>query len=115
MSFFARLSPFRAIRDLRMFLSQRRPYELGFLLLSVAITGVILVGFAKDSHFEKAYKPDIIYVKQWTLDRTDEQIRKQQIIDQVQIDKDTAERKRQEAALQAQWKRLDDKLNRWGI
>ena len=115
MTFFARLSPIRAIRDLRVFLGQRRPYELGFLVLSIVITGVILIGFAKDSHFEKAYKPDIIYVQQWKLDRTDEQIRTQQVIDQAKKDKDTAEIKRQQAALQAQWKRLDDKLNRWGI
>ncbi|WP_085808718.1 hypothetical protein [Sphingomonas sp. TZW2008] len=115
MNFFARMSPLRAVRDLRLFLAQRQPYELVFLLISILVTGVILIGFVKDSHIEKEYRPKIIYVQQWRLDRTDAEIRAQQAIDapikQKAIDD---ERKRREAR-QAQFKRIDDKLNQWGL
>ncbi|QNE32005.1 hypothetical protein F1C10_08680 [Sphingomonas sp. NBWT7] len=115
MNFFARMSPLRAVRDLRLFLAQRQPYELVFLLISILVTGVILIGFVKDSHIEKEYRPKIIYVQQWRLDRTDAEIRAQQAIDgpikQKAID---VERKRREAR-QAQFKRIDDKLNQWGL
>ena len=54
MQFFARLSPFRAVRDLRLFLHQRQKHELFFLFLSVFMTGLLLIGFAKDSKVEKS-------------------------------------------------------------
>ena len=47
------------------------------------ITALIIWAFFVDSHFEKAYKPNIIYFQQWTLDRTDEQIIAQQKIDEA--------------------------------
>ncbi|UVO51082.1 hypothetical protein M0208_11340 [Sphingomonas sp. SUN019] len=115
MQFFARLSPFRAIRDLRFFLHQRQPHELGFLALAIVVTGVILIGFAKDSHIEKTYRPNIIYVQQWRLDRTDEQIRAQQKVDQAKRDIEDAALEKQRAERQATFKRIDDKLNRWGL
>jgi len=115
MAFFTRFSPFRAIRDLRFFLAQRRPYELGFLALAIVVTGLLLVGFMTDSRVEKVYKPDIVYVQQWRLDRTDAQIRAQQKIDQPIKDKAIAEQKRREAETQAEFKRLDDKLEAWGL
>ena len=42
MQFFARLSPLRAARDLRLFFHTRERYEWGFLALSVAITNWLL-------------------------------------------------------------------------
>lgn len=115
MQFFTRLSPVRAIRDLRLYLHQRQPHELGFLALAVVLTGLLLIGFMKDSQVERVYKPDIVYVQQWTLDRTDDQIRAQQKIDQAKKDKDQAELKKRQAETQAEFKRLDDKLERWGL
>ena len=78
MQFFTRLSPFRAIRDLRLFLSQRQPYELLFLFLSIVITTLLIVGFLKDSRIEKPYKREIQYFQSWPADRSDEQIRADQ-------------------------------------
>ena len=115
MNFFSRLSPIRAFLDLRAYLQQRPPRELGFLALAIVVTGVLIVGLLKDSRIEKEYRPEIVYVKQWTLDRTDDQIKAQQKIDQVQIDKDKAEMDRLQAARQAEFKKLDDKLEKWGI
>ncbi len=115
MQFFARLSPFRAVRDLRLFLHQRQKHELIFLFIAIIMTSLLLIGFWKDSRIEKEYRPDIVYVQQWRLDRTDAEIRAQQAIDgpikQKQIDamnKALAER-------QAAFKRLDDKMTKWGL
>lgn len=115
MQFFARLSPLRAIRDLRFFLAQRRPHELGFLVLAILLTGIVLIGFAKDSAIQPVYRPDIIYVKQWTLDRTDAQIRAQQAIDEPIKQRKLAEERKRQAELQAEFKKLDDRLTKLGI
>lgn len=115
MTFIARLSPFRAIRDLRFFLSQRQPYELGFLALSILITTAVVAGFVQDSHIEKPYKKNIIYVEQWPVTRTNAEIVAQQKIDQVVRDKEKAEQLRREKELQAQFKKLDDRLKAVGL
>lgn len=115
MAFFARMNPIRAVRDLRLFLHQRQRHELVFLFLSVLLTGLLLIGFAKDSRVEKVYRPDIIYVQQWRLDRTDAEIRAQQAIDAPIKQKAIDEQKRREAELRASFKKLDDKLERWGL
>ena len=113
--FFARMSPLRAYRDLRAFLIGRGPQEVWFLLAAVAITLFFIYAFAKDSHVVKEYRPDIVYVKQWTLDRTDAQIVAQQKIDQVQRDRELAEVKKRQDATKAQFKKLDDELTRMGL
>ena len=116
MSFFTRLSPFRAVGDLRRFLAQREKYELGFFALSLAITGVVLFAFLRDANDIKTpYRPTIIYVQQWPLSRTDAQIRAQQKIDQYDKEKRAAAVQAQRAQLQAQYKKLDDKLKAMGL
>lgn len=112
---FSRLNPVRAVRDLRLFLSQRQPYELWFLVLSVVLTMLVLAGFMHDSWSPKEYKRDIIYVEQWRSDRTDAEIRAQQAIDAPIKAKRIAEQKRREEKLRAGFKQVDDKLNSWGI
>lgn len=115
MNFLTRLSPFRAIRDLRFFLAQRQPYELGFLALSMVVTTAIIAGFVKDSRVEKPYKKNIVYVEQWPLTRTNAEIVAQQKIDQVERDKEKAEQLRREKELQAEFKKLDDRLKAVGL
>lgn len=114
-AFFARMNPLRAYRDLRDFMVGRGPQEFWFLGAAVAITMFLIYAFVKDSHAVKAYKPDIVYVQQWKLDRTDAEIVAQQKIDQVQRDKDLAEVKKRQDATRAQFKKLDDQLNRLGL
>ena len=114
MQFFARMSPFRAVRDLRLFLHQRQKHELIFLFLSVILTGLLIIGFAKDSSVEKVYKPEIVYVQQWRLDRTDAEIRAQQAIDAPIKQKQMDEQKRRQEELRASFQKVDDKLKRWG-
>ncbi len=115
MAFFARFSPLRAINDLRVFLAQRQPYEVAFLFLAIIATTVILLGFVKDSSVEKPYKQDIVYVAQWSADRTDAQIKAQQVIDQAAKEKRMAELEAARARKQAEWKRLDDRLKAIGL
>lgn len=115
MHFFARMSPLRALRDLRLFLHSRHPYELGFLALAILVTGMVMIAFVKDSHVERVYRPDIIYVQQWRLDRTAAQIQAQQKIDQAKKDREEAELRREQARTQAEFRRVDDKLKSWGI
>lgn len=115
MQFFARMSPFRAVRDLRLFLHQRQKHELFFLFVSIVMTGLLLVGFAKDSKVEKQYRPDIVYVQQWRLDRTDAEIRAQQAIDGPIKQKRIEAHEKALAERQAAFKRLDDKMTKWGL
>lgn len=115
MNFFARMSPLRAVRDLRFFLQQRQPHELIFLVISVLATGLILIGFVKDSAIEKEYRPEIVYVQQWRLDRTDAQIRAQQAIDAPIKQKQLDEQKRVQDERRAAFKKIDDKLEKWGL
>jgi hypothetical protein len=115
MTFLKFFSPVTAWRDLRFFLATRKRHELGFLALSLVVTLLILVAFVKDSHFEKPYERNIIYVEQWPITRTDDQIRAQQKIDQAKRNIEKAELEKRRKAKQAEFKRLDDKLESWGF
>lgn len=115
MRYLARFSPIAAYRDLRLFLSHRQPHELWFGILAIVITAALLFAFVKDSHFERVYKPNIVYVQQWKADRTDEQIVTQQKADQPAIDKRKAEIEARQKKRRAEFKRLDDKLEAYGF
>jgi hypothetical protein len=115
MSVLRHFNMFRAVDDLRGFLRQRRPHELGFLLLSVALFGSILVAFTIDSHEERVYRPNIIYVEQWPASRTNAEIRAQQKIDGPIEAKRRADEEAQRKQTQEEFKRLDSKLKKLGI
>ncbi|UZK65279.1 hypothetical protein [Sphingomonas sp. M1-B02] len=115
MTFLRFFSPIHAARDLRFFLSQRKPHELGFVMLSLTLTGIILWMFVKDSHFERPYKREIIYVESWPLDRSLEQIRAQQAIDEPIRQARIAELEKKRKARQAEFKKVDDWLTARGI
>lgn len=115
MRYLSRMSPTRAFTDLRAFFAERGPIELGFLALSMLITLTLIYAFARDSSFEPEYRPDIIYVEQYTLNRTDAEITAQQKIDQAEKRKRMAEIERRAAERQAAFKRLDDKLKSYGL
>ena len=115
MTFFSRFNPLRAIRDLRAFLAQRKPYEVVFMGLAVAITWTVILVFARDTHVEREYKPDIIYVQSWPLNRSDAEIRAQQAKDLPAERARKAEIERRQKERQEKFKRIDDKLRSWGI
>ena len=109
------LSPLRAYHDLRLFLSHRRPHQWAFLALAVTLTGLWIWAFVHDSHFERPYRREIIYVQDWRLDRTDEEIRAQQKIDEAKRQKEQAELEARRARIQAEFKKLDDGMTAWGL
>ncbi len=104
-------SPVAAWRDLRFFLATRKRHELGFLALSLAVTALIIFVFFKDTNVQKPYERNIIYVEQWPITRTDAEISAQQKIDQAKrTHREGGARRSGEEAKQAEFKRLDDKL-----
>jgi len=115
LSFLRFLSPTRAYRDLRRYLQTRQRHQLWIMLACLVITWGVVFALIQDSRYEKEYHENIVYFQQWPANRTDAEIIAQQKIDgpKEQAAKD-AEAKRQ-ADEQAAYKRLDDKLKRWGI
>jgi hypothetical protein len=115
MRYFSRFAPVRAVNDLRVYLSQRRPYEVVFLVVAIMLTVTVIAGFVVDSHIEQPYKREIVYVQDWRADRSEAEIRAAQF-------RDMAVKTRRDAAIEkakvdrkASFKRLDDKLDKWGI
>ena len=107
MGFFSRFAPIAAYRDLRLFFSQRGPFELLFVAAALGVTSFLIYAFMKDSYVEKEYRPKIIYVEQWPADRTDAEIIAQQKIDAPIKAKALAEQKAREDAQRESFKRLD--------
>jgi hypothetical protein len=101
-------SPRALWADLRAFTSERRPHQWVAAALAVAIPIGILVLFVLDGRTNILPGPQLIYVESWPANRSDAEIKAQQKIDQAARDKANKER-------QAQFKRLDDKLERLGI
>ena len=109
------VSPFKAIRDLRMFLAQRQKHELIFAFLSVFLTVMLIVGFYVDSSFKTPWKRNIQYVESWPLDRSLAQIKAQQKIDQAKKKLLQAELDKRKAENMRQFKKLDKKLDDLGL
>lgn len=116
MGFLRSLSPFRALRDLRGYLLARPRHELVFLIAALIITWVMITFFAIDSRVAAPYRaPEIVYVEQWPANRSEAQILAQQKIDGPKEKAAQAALDRAQAERTAEFKRLDDKLKRWGI
>lgn len=115
MNFFRRMNPVAAIRDLRFFLAGRSRHELIFAFLAIFVTLAIVVGFMDNSGLEVPYKRDIIYVQSWPLNRSEQEILAQQKIDMAKKKVEDAQRARLEAQRRAEFKKVDDALDRWGI
>ncbi|MEG3176793.1 hypothetical protein U1872_11180 [Sphingomonas sp. RB3P16] len=116
MNFLRYISPLRAWRDMRTYIVTRRPHQLGFMGLALALTYVMVVGVIYESKIPpKPYHRDIIYVQQWRADRTDAEIIAQQKIDGVEQTRQANELKRLEAERRAQFKKVNDGLKAYGI
>lgn len=115
MQYLARFSPFRAIQDLRLFLAGRQRHELVFLFLSIILTTLLIAGFIKDSHIERPYKRDIQYFESWRADRSDVDIRAGQVRDMALRTKADVTLEKRQSDMKASFKRVDDKLTKWGL
>lgn len=110
------LSPTRAWRDLRHYVGTRRPHQLGFIGVALALTYVMIMGVLYESRIPpKPYHRDIIYVQQWRADRSDAEIVAQQKIDGVEQTRRETELKRLEAERRAQFKKVNDGLKAYGL
>lgn len=84
--------------------------------VALALTYVMIMGVLYESRIPpKPYHRDIIYVQQWSADRTDAQIIAQQKIDGVEQTRQANELKRLEAERRAQFKKVDDGLKSYGL
>lgn len=115
MNYFSRFNPFRAWRDLRDFLLGRGRTELIALAGAALVTSVMIGVFLRYSAPEVHRPPTIIYVRSWPLSRSDDDIKAQQKIDLVEQTKAQAEFDARQKKRQAQFKKIDDALRRWGI
>jgi hypothetical protein len=115
MQFFRRFSPLHAFRDLRFFLSQREPRDLGFLVAAMAVTGFFVYAFMRNDIPPEPYQPNIIYFKNYAANRTDAQIKAQQELDKVEQDQRIAAQKAREEKLRSQFKTVDDAMSKWGL
>jgi len=86
-------SPLAAWRDLKAFLGQQERHKFVFAGIAIIIPAVIVTGFYVDSNIKP--QAQIIYVENWPANRTDDQIKAEQKIDQAKRDKEAAERRRQ--------------------
>ncbi len=94
--------PSVALRDLLAFLRQRSREQVIGLCLAVLVTTIIVIVFLVDSKINTAPPPQIVYVEQWSENRTDEEIIAQQKIDQTKRDAALRERQRQFQKLEKQ-------------
>jgi hypothetical protein len=90
------------LADLGSFLRGPGRHKILFALLSILMPMLIVAGFYVDSKTDRR-KADIIYVQNFAPDRTDEEIRRQNIADQKILDAKREARRRE-------YQRLADQL-----
>ncbi len=87
------VSPRAAWADFRAFLRHReREHWIG-AILAVLVTIIIVIEFLVDSQINTAPPPRVIYVEQWSANRTDAEIQADQ--KKYQAEKEAAQKERQ--------------------
>ena len=110
------ISPVGAVGDLFAYMRRRRKHEIVFFTGAIGLTFLILYGFGIEMKGKpQPYERKIVYFKQWTLDRTDEQIKAQQAIDKPAQDAREKQEREDEARQRAIYKRLGDQMNATGL
>lgn len=97
------VSPLAALADLRAFMRQRSREQVIGAALAVLVTIIIIIEFLVDSKINTAPPEQIIYVQQWSVNRTDAEI----IADQK---KDQAAKKAAKEEKQRQFQKLENQL-----
>ena len=96
------VSPRAALADFRAFLRQRGREQWIGAALAVLVTIIIIIEFLVDSQINTAPPPQVIYVEQWSANRTDGEIIRQQKIDQAAKEAAQKEKQRQFQKLEKQ-------------
>ena len=103
-----RSTPRTALRDLGDFIRHReREHVLG-AIMAVLVTIIILIIFFVDSKINTAPPPQIVYVEQYSANRTDAEIIADQKKDKAKLDALKKERMRQ-------FQKIDEKMERMGL
>jgi hypothetical protein len=109
-------SPRVAWRDAVSFLRQRRPHQIVFVALAIGIPILVFLAFINEfNRTPEWHPPEVMYVQQWTAERTRAEVAAQQARDlpaelakKKQIEEFQAERR-------AQFKRAREALRSVGI
>ena len=103
MSWFPRpVGPRAALRDLSAAIRHTSREQRIGAALAVLATAIIVIEFLVDSKINTAPQPTIVYVEQWSANRTDAEIVAEQKKDQAERDAAQEERQRQFQKLQNQ-------------
>ena len=94
--------PSALLADMKAFLKGDQRYKLLFGILAIMMPALIIAGFYRDSLLAKP-QAKLIFVQYYKPDRTDDEIRKQNIADQKVLDAKREERR-------MQYQRLADRL-----
>ncbi|MDO6413868.1 hypothetical protein Q4F19_05700 [Sphingomonas sp. BIUV-7] len=109
MGYFPRPAPPKELlADLRGLFSVGRRHKLVFGAMAVGMTSIIITGFVLESRHGVLPGASTIYAADWSANRTDAEIIKQQKIDQKVVDTYKAEKRRQ-------FQKVDDAMTRWGL
>lgn len=93
----------------RIWGSSTNRYKLVFGALAIGMTSIVITGFILESRWGVLPEgPQIVYAQDFPVNRTDEQIKKDQWADAAERRKAVEERRRQ-------WKKIDDALTRSGL
>ena len=107
--------PSAAFADLRAFFATRQKHQWGFAAASVFIPLYFVTLFVLEAE-TKVYKPpEIVWVQDYRGNRTDAQIKAQQVIDEKKRKADAAELKRLEEERRKPFVELDRKLESMGF
>ena len=108
-------SPFAAYRDLRDFIGARQKHEVGFALLAMAVPAFFILMFVLSAK-EAPYKdPDIIFIQDYSGNRTDAQIIAQQKIDQAKAREQKAKEDAEEERRRKFFKDIGNSMDAVGL
>jgi hypothetical protein len=107
--------PAAAFADLRAFLASRERHHWVFALLSVAVPGYFVAGFIFNTK-QAVYKPpEVLFVEKLNENRTDAEIRRDNIAHTAKVRAAEAEQKRLEDERARQFKELGKALDDAGF
>ena len=101
-------SPRALLADVRAFASDRSGVKWGAALVAIAMPVIIVIGFIKDAKTNITPKEQIVYVSSWGANRTDAEIKADQLKREQQREAAIAERQRQFKKLERRFGMDDD-------
>ena len=101
-------SPRALWSDLRAFAGERRPHQWVAAGLAIVMPAALIVLFVTDGRTNTMPGPQLIYAESWSANRTDAEIKADQV-------KHQAEREARQKERQRQFQKLDKDLEKLGI